>query len=244
MRLDVLHKLINRREGFHFESRSKGYLACKSGRGHLSMRRRAGPRRFGLPMPWEAPRSGQLRHRLSDETNKNRPWHGMLRPRGTGGIPTIGRYKAARPKTGLGPALGGEHRVASKYSTTRRASGPRSRRDSQSHLHSSGQFLRGGRDRWYSTKIWREQAVPPSGTSVPRSARANRLSWWSHRSHRSLPPKVRRTACSTTGTTGPLLGTIILSKQEYLPYDRGKLLNRWCEFIVALLYDNDTYRYK
>ena len=56
-------------------------------------------------------------------------------------------------------------------------------------------------------RIWPEQVVPPGGiggTGVPGDAtRIGNLSWWSHRSHPSVPPKVCRTACSTTGTTGP-----------------------------------------
>ena len=35
------------------------------------------------------------------------------------------------------------------------------------------------------------------------STRIGNLPWWSHRSHRSVPPKVCRIGCSTTGTPGP-----------------------------------------
>jgi hypothetical protein len=58
-------------------------------------------------------------------------------------------------------------------------------------------------------RIWCEQVVPSrgtGGTGMRRAmlpARIGNLSWWSHRSHPSVPPKVCRTACSTTGTTGP-----------------------------------------
>ena len=54
-----------------------------------------------------------------------------------------------------------------------------------------------GASRWY-------RRVGPVGTGVQGDAdRVERPSWWSHRSHPSVPPKVCRTACSTTGTTSP-----------------------------------------
>jgi hypothetical protein len=58
-------------------------------------------------------------------------------------------------------------------------------------------------------RIWCEQVVPPGGTGgtvcagrcCPRGSAI--FHWLSHRSHPSVPPKVCRTDCSTTGPTSP-----------------------------------------